>query len=174
MNATRENDGTWRWRKAVMVAGIVVASGCGAHNAPDLAAYQQLLTQAGSVVAEHRAAGTQVTTLSNCTAEHSQYDGRMRSPIEQMKGMSGAMDDCMMSLGSSSGAGFREQCNSMSSELNAHAQAACQSTDLAQDWAETRRDCDAMSSLLDQEQNDITMMNHMMGGSMMSGGTCHP
>jgi hypothetical protein len=157
-----------------MVAGIVLASGCGGHNAPDLAAYQQLLTQAGSVVAEHRDSGTQVTTVSDCTAEHSQYDRRMRSLIEQMKEMSGAMDDCMMSFGSSSGAGFRERCNFMSSELNAHAQTACQSTDLTQDWAETGRDCDAMSSLLDQEQHDITMMNHMMGGSMMSGGTCHP
>jgi len=157
-----------------MVAGIVLASGCGGHNAPDLAAYQQLLTQAGSAVAGHRDAGTHVSSVSDCAAEHSQYDGRMRSLIEQMKGMSGAMDDCMMSLGSSSGAGFREQCNSMLAELNAHAQAACQSTDLTQDWAESRRDCDAMSSLLDQEQHDITMMNHMMGGSMMSGGTCHP
>ena len=156
-----------------MVAGVVLASGCGAHNAPDVAAYQQLLTQAGKVVAEHLDAGTHVTTLSDCRAEQSQYDGRMRSLIEQMKGMSGDMDACMMSLGSSSSAGFGEQCNSMSSELNAHAQAACQSTDLTQDWAETRRDCDVMSSLLDQEQHGITMMNNMMGGPMMSGGTCH-
>src|SRR5215471_5316893 len=99
MNATHEDDRTWHGGRAVMLAGIVLASGCGGHNAPDLAAYQQLLTQTGSVVAGHRDAGTHVTSVSDCAAEHSQYDGRMRSLIEQMKGMSGAMDDCMMSLG---------------------------------------------------------------------------
>lgn len=148
-------------RLSALVGGAVLLGACGASTAPDIATYQQLLTQAGSVVATHLDAGTQVTTVADCTLEHSRYDGQMRPLVTQMQSMSGEMDACWMGSGHMMGGGFGAGCNSMLSELDAHAAAACPSMDVAQDWAETRRDCEAMTVLLHGEQDDITSVSGM-------------
>ena len=83
------------------------------------------------------------------------------------------MDDCMCNLGSGDPATghFQSTCAAMLTELDTHANAACQSADNSQNWTETRRHCDAMTSLLGQEQAEAATMGGIATMSMatMSG-----
>lgn len=156
----------------VLISGAVLTAACSSPRTADLARYQELLSRAGEAVADHLDAGTQVSNVPDCTAEHAGYDARMRSLLEEMQAMSPDMDDCMSALGNRSAEGFQATCAAMRSELDTHGQHACQSADPAGNRAETRRDCDAMTGYLHDEQASCTAAGRMMDGAMMSGGGC--
>ena len=159
--------------KHLLLAAAALGAGCGSSTSAGLAEYSQLTLQLSSAVAAHRDAGTSVSSVSDCTSEHANYDGHARPLVEQMLSISGQMDSCMMGLGNAALANFQRTCRSMISELDSHAQKACQSSTMSQDWSETVRDCDAMDAFIQREQSGEDTMSNMMRG-MMTSGACHP
>ena len=158
---------------SLFVAALVAACGSSTSTtAPDVVAYKQLAQQLEVSVSSYRDAGTSVPTVTDCMSVHNNYDSHVRPLVHQMLSMSTGMDNCMIGFGDSTDANFQATCDSMVSELDHHAQTACQSSTLSQDWAETQRHCDAMDSFVQHELSGEGTLAGMMDG-MMSGTTCH-
>lgn len=146
------------------------ACGCGSSvPAPNVAAYQQLVADTKTSVAQHRATAVNMTA-ADCAAERDRYAAQVQSQLDHMRQMSGGMDDCSMAMGHSGG--MMSMCTSMDSEVTHHTSVACTGAD-TDIRAEATRHCDAMDGVLDTMATQTHDMAGMMGGSMMSGGSCH-
>jgi len=156
--------------KVVLTAAFGLAMvGCGGTKAPDIAAYQKLGADLSAAVESHETTCATLTT-ADCPGERSRYDAEVRPMLDRMLSMSGDMDACMNDMGYAASADMRGTCQSMRTELDSHLAAAC-TADIA---GEASRHAAVMGGMLQHEMDRSVAMQGMMGGSMMSGGMCHP
>lgn len=149
------------------VFGLLLTN-CGMGSAaPDVAAYQQSVTALEAVVDTHQS--NPITTAEDCAAEHARYDAQARPQLDQMLGMSGAMDDCRRAMGQAGPFDMHSMCGSMQGELDRHAAAAC-AGDVVANRAETAHHCQLMRDWLAREKPQVDSMMGMGGGMM--GGRC--
>lgn len=159
--------------RAAYVSIVALAvSGCGmGAAAPDVAAYQQSVSELQAAVATHQTDAAATSTSQDCLAEHQRYDGMIRPHLQQMTKQSGGMDTCLQAMGHAGPFNMNSMCGSMQAELDRHATAAC-AGDAAANHAEAAHHCQLMRDWLAQQQ---TRTDSMMGmGGMMNGGRCSP
>lgn len=148
-------------------AGLLLISCADETPAPDVAAFRQLNEQLVAAVDTHQNNTMAMADMAACTAERDRYEAEARPIVDRMRDMSAGMDDCMMAMGRDSMADMLETCGGMNDEFTTHMGAACASSDLAQELAETERHCNAMRQMAQQEMGRAD--NMMQGGGMMSG-----
>ena len=159
---------------ALAFGPVLALAGCGmgvASPSPDVAAYEQTVSDLQSAVTAHQNDSAVTLTQQDCTAEHQRYDDLVRPQLGRMTDMSGGMDDCGRAMGHAGPFEMRSRCGSMQSELNRHATAAC-SSDPAANHAEAAHHCQLMRDWLGSERTAVDSM--MMMGRMMRGGRCSP
>ncbi len=159
-------------RITVAVLAVTVFPACGrGAAAPDVAAYQQTVSELQLAVAAHQSDSAATTTVADCDAEHQRYDASIRPRLQRMSAMSGAMDGCGRTMGHPGALNLGSMCGSMQSELDRHAVAAC-AGDVAANHAEAARHCQLMRDWLGQQRAQASSM--MNTGALMGGGRCAP
>lgn len=155
-------------------AGLLLASCADETPAPDVAAFRQLNEQLVAAVDTHENNTAAMTDMAACTAERDRYEAEARPIVDRMRDLSAGMDDCMMAMGRDSTADMQQTCGGMNDELTSHMGAACASSDLTRERAETERHCNAMRQMAQQEMGraDNMMQSGGMMSGMMSGGMC--
>jgi hypothetical protein len=155
--------------------GFLLASCADETPAPDVVAFRQLNEQLAAAVDTHQTNTAAMPDMAGCTAERDRYEAEVRPIVDKMRDLSTGMDDCMMAMGRDSMADMQKTCGGMTDELTTHMGAACESSDLSQDRAESERHCNAMRRMAEQEigRADNMMQRGGMMSGMMSGGTCH-
>lgn len=146
------------------------ACGMGA-DAPDVAAYQQNVSELQTAIATHQTDAAATTTAQDCTAEHQRYDDMMRPLLQHLTSMSGSIDNCQQAMGHAGPFNMNGMCGSMQSELDRHAATAC-AGDPSTNHAEAAHHCQLMRDWLSQQQSQANSMMAM--GGMMHGGRCSP
>jgi hypothetical protein len=162
-------------RVSALLATLALAA-CGtAREAPDVAAYEQLVSDAQASVEHHRTAATAADTQQACQEAHTQYAAEIQAIVTHMRTASGGVDGCLTDMGHPGDADLTSTCDAMGGELTRHARDACASSDAAVNRAEATRHCDAMKSDLDHQLLRAQGMAGMMSGrGMMTGGSCTP
>jgi hypothetical protein len=163
-------------RMMVVVALVVAAcSGSGSSSGASTAQVKQVDTLGQGMtatVSSYRASVAGTTTPQACQAAERAYEGQIAPMMDQMKQMSGAMDNAMKQLGHPEGADVTCGSGAMQAELDRHKPVACASPDMAVNKSEAASHADAMDELIDHQRARAAQAGSAMGVSgMMDAGS---
>ena len=162
-------------RKGV-VAGLLASAaiaGCGGSSGsatPDVRGFAATAGQISTAASSYATTAASTTDLPGCRSAHASYDGQVQPMVDRMRSMSGSMDGEWMSMGHPEDADMTCAADAMAAELAHHDAAACASTDMATNHAESARHATAMVGWAQHEQARADDMGGMMGMGGMGGG----
>lgn len=157
---------------AAASAVLAVVTACTTKpSAPNVAAFQALVTDTQARVAQYQAAwtATPAADAPACLALENPYQADVMPMLQRMAGMSPGMDDWMDSHGMAAGADLACGSTVMMDELAGHHALACQGTP-AEMAAEAARHAGAMTYDASHMQTRAGQMTSAMDGGMMGGG----
>jgi len=145
------------------------ASGASTAQVQQLDTLGQNMT---SAVSSYRASATGAATLTDCQAAERSYEGQITPMMDQMRQLSGAMDDAMKKLGHPEDADVTCGSGAMQAELDRHKPVACASADMAANKSEAASHAGAMDELIDHQRARAAQAGSAMGVSgMMDAGS---
>lgn len=163
-------------RRLVVLA--VAAAACGGSNSSPGATgaqVQQVDTLAqnmAAAVGSYRASTGNMSTTPACQTAESSYRAQMGSMLDQMKQMSGPMDDAMKRTGHSEDADVMCGSNAMQAEFARHDAVPCAAADMTTNRAEATNHADAMMGLIDHQRARAAQVGSTMGMTgMMDAGS---
>jgi hypothetical protein len=111
--------------------------------------------------------------LAACSSDETGYDAQVRPMVQQMRTLSGGMDDRMRSMGQLSSADMACGSDAMLAELDLHQAIACASpTDMTPNESEAERHAQVMAAWAEHQRIRSVEVGSMMGmGGMGPGGT---
>lgn len=157
------------------LAGAVAAGlACSSSTAPtasgnDAASFDQTAAALDTSVTQYQQASAGAATPADCQAALQQYLARAQPLVNQLRSMSGPMDDYMRSAGTPASADMSCGAEVVSEELAHHQQVACTSADMTQNREEDQRHVQAMQQLTTHLQMRAVQAGGMLSGAGMGG-----
>ena len=152
---------------ALSIAGC---AGDGGDGASDVQAFRTTATEISSAASSHAATASAMSDAASCLGDEAAYEATVRAMLERMHTMSGELDRQMSADGHMGSADMTCATAAMIAELDRHSAAACRSTDMAANQAETARHSQVMTAWADHQRARCDELSSRMGGGGMMGG----